>query len=46
MNLTELKSSFFKYLNQLEESELQMLMNYLSLLANYFDNNYSKFRGK
>lgn len=44
MELKKIKKSFFNYLNELNEPEILGLMNYLSLLVQEFNTDYSKFK--
>ena len=46
MDLKDLKLSFFEYLKQFNENEISILMNYLTILTETFNNDYCKFKGR
>ena len=45
MELKTIKNSFFKYLSQLNERDIHILFNYLSLLVQDFNSDYPNFKG-
>ena len=44
MDLRQVKESFYSYLKQLNEPNIFILMNYLSLLIHDYNFNYSNFK--
>lgn len=45
MEFKSIKDSFYNYLNELNENKILILMNYLSLLVQDFNSDYTKFKG-
>ena len=44
MDLKDIKSSFFDFLNIFDENEINILMNYLTPIVDDYNNDYPQFK--